>query len=281
MNEWEQGYCESGGVTLRFFRSGGEFPPVVLVHGFTDSAKYFTRLAAALSTEFDVIAYDARGHGASSRFDPQTMVFDDDARVADLNAIIAHCRLDRPVLIGHSMGATTIAAAASQDSDISRGIVLEDPAWWETPPEHLEFARQKRAATVESWRTWVGALQLQTLEEAIALRHVEEPTWNDIDIATSIEARQQFDVGLFDPFLPEWSPWRSVVEKLSCPTLLLIGNDAARGAIITEAIAAEAASLNPLLDWRVIDGAGHHLRFDRFDAYLAAVRAFLGGLPRE
>jgi pimeloyl-ACP methyl ester carboxylesterase len=81
MRAWHQGVIETDRARLRYFRSGGELPSVVLVHGFTDSALYFTRVAEALATDYDVVAYDARGHGISTRLSESGGVFDDDIRV--------------------------------------------------------------------------------------------------------------------------------------------------------------------------------------------------------
>jgi pimeloyl-ACP methyl ester carboxylesterase len=58
MKNWSQGRCSVDGVSLRYFRSGGTLPPLVLVHGFTDNALYYSRLAEELAFSWDVVAYD-------------------------------------------------------------------------------------------------------------------------------------------------------------------------------------------------------------------------------
>ncbi len=274
MNNWEQGFIESNGAQLNYFRSGGNLPPIVLVHGFTDSAVYFTRLAESLATDWDVVAYDARGHGKSSRYVDSGSRFDDQVRVSDLVNVIEYLSLDRPVLIGHSMGAATIALTLAEHPQISRGAVLEDPAWWELDDDQLELRRAGRAQQAAAWREWVLAFQAMSIEDGIAMRTTDEPTWNSTDVETSSYARIHFDLDLFEPFLPERSPWRASVRAFQQPVLLMLGSMPERSAIITPQLAIEARELNPMLTWNQIDAAGHHLRYDQFDAFIGAVNTF-------
>ena len=49
MREWDHDRCATGdNASLRWFRSGGGGPPLLLVHGFTDNALYFSRAAEML-----------------------------------------------------------------------------------------------------------------------------------------------------------------------------------------------------------------------------------------
>jgi N-formylmaleamate deformylase len=275
MHTWDIGFVDSHGARLKFFRSGGSLPPLVLVHGFTDSALYFSRLAEHLAHRWDVVAYDARGHGESSRLRESGGQFTDDIRVADLVQVVNTLQLDRPALIGHSMGGATIAAALAQHPQLSRGAVLEDPAWWELDDSQLEARRAARAQQVIAWTEWVTALQKMNNDDAISLRASEEPNWHSLDIETSVYARRHFDLDLFVPFLPERSPWRQRVAAFEVPVLLLLGSRSDRGAIITTDLANEAARRNPLLTWHVVPNAGHHLRYDNFDEFVRITDQFL------
>ena len=163
MRDWPQGRVTTAdGFSLRWFRSGGAasggaeaLPPLLLVHGFTDNALYYTRTAEALAQRWDVVAYDARGHGASDRAGER---FDDEVRVNDLVCVVESLGLDRPAMIGHSMGAATIALALAAHPGVARAAVLEDPAWWEPPvaATHEEAASQ-RAARLERNKAWQAA----------------------------------------------------------------------------------------------------------------------------
>lgn len=276
MKNWPQGTVHpTDEVSLRYFRSGGDKPPLVLVHGFTDSALYFERLADLLAESWDVIAYDARGHGQSSRI---TDRFDDGLRADDLQFVINELSLDRPALLGHSMGAATIALAATRNTDLSRGIVLEDPAWWEpaeaSTPEEAATQRAERQARNQAWREWVAALQTMPFEQALAERAADSPKWRADDVERSVNARIDVQLDLFDHFPNERSPWRSIVDQLPCPTLVVIG-DHALGGIITTELADEMRNRNSRVEIAAIADAGHAIRYDQFDAFAAATIEFL------
>ncbi len=275
MNEWPHGEVQTDGATLHYFRSGGDLPPLVMVHGLTDHGLYFTRVAAALAEHWDVVAYDARGHGASSRI---TDAFDEATRVADLVAVIDALELDRPAFVGHSMGGGTITLALATHPGISCGAVLEDPNWWEPPPAKLARRIEQRKAYFVDWRASLAELQHRSRADALAQRAAEEPLWSPVDVSTSLDGRLVVQLDAIDRFAEDHRPWRPLVPRFTCPTLLLIGEDNHPGTVVSRADAEEAALLNPLVRWVQIPGAGHHIKYDRFDHYLGAVIPFLDSL---
>ena len=277
MESWTQGQCDSNGLSLRYFRSGGDLPPLVLVHGFTDNALYYSRLANRLSATWDVVAYDARGHGQSDRAGG---VFNDDARVGDLLCVVNSLGLDRPVLVGHSMGAATIALAVAETPAVSRAIVLEDPAWWELPvgsPEDRKTIQHARAERNGVWRADIERVQHGTWDEGMAWRRRDVAGWSDEDIALSLTSRLEVELDLFTYYPQAQAPWRDSVRTWACPALLVLG-DNARGAIVTVEQAEEARRLNSLVHYARIANTGHAVRYEQFDAFYRAVTEFLGAL---
>ncbi len=276
MMNWIEGDVTVNGIRLHYYRSGEQKPPLVFVHGFTDNALYWTRAARALEQDWEVILYDARGHGQSQRAGGH---FTDADRVNDLTGVIEALRLDRPAMIGHSMGGATVALAAAQHPGLSRGIILEDPAWYEPPTnETTEAAAQRhtrQSAELDAWRTWVQDLQTGTFEEGLEKIRANNPGWAEMDAELSLNARRQVEIGLFEYFPPARSPWRSILPKITCPILLLLGDNPERSAILTVEQAREAAGLWRGGRWVQIAGAGHSIRYDQFERYLQAVRAFL------
>jgi N-formylmaleamate deformylase len=278
MKSWSHGRCQGAGVSLHYFRSGGDLPPLVLVHGFTDNARYFTRLAEALSAAWDVVAYDARGHGQSDRANG---AFNDTLRVADLVAVVSQLELDRPAMLGHSMGAATIALAVAATPSLSRGIVLEDPAWWEIPPmkdEDVVALGKARLERNAKWRDDITEVQAMSREDGLAWRRKDGgANWSEQDVALSLDSRYDVELDLFTYYPQEEAPWKSSVAAWRCPSLLVLG-DQSLGAIISAEQADEASALNANLQYVRIEGAGHAVRYDQFDRYIAAVRPFLTGV---
>ena len=61
---WNEGDVRIDDATIHYYRRGSG-PPVVLAHGALDDGRCWTRVAEALESEYDLIAYDARFHGKS------------------------------------------------------------------------------------------------------------------------------------------------------------------------------------------------------------------------
>lgn len=255
---WASEDVDVDGVRLHYHRTGGGGLPVVLLHGFTDAGLCWTRVAGDLETGYDLVLPDARGHGRSARAGGTR---DAGSLAADAAGLIPALGLSRTALMGHSMGAATAAAVAGTHPDLVAALVLEDPPWF-------DGGRSGRGG----W-DYIRELQRQSPEEGAALGRQMHPTWDDIEIGPWVEAKQQFDLSLLDTLAGGGRPWRDVAGAIRCPTLLLTA-DPERGAIVTPEVAAEVARLAPV---RVehIEGAGHNIRRDQYQRYLAAVTTFL------
>ena len=75
------------GVELGVHRTGGGKPPIILVHGITDSGLCWTRVARSLERDWDVVMVDARGHGQSAH--PGSYSFAEHVRPAAVDDILA------------------------------------------------------------------------------------------------------------------------------------------------------------------------------------------------
>src|SRR5690348_11144093 len=110
MADWSDHDLSINGLTIHYYRMvRRDKPPVVLLPGFSDSGLAWTRLARDLAPEYDLIMPDAVSHGRSSGPGPEGFR----ARaVSDVRALIEMLELERPALVGHSMGARTAAGVA-------------------------------------------------------------------------------------------------------------------------------------------------------------------------
>jgi pimeloyl-ACP methyl ester carboxylesterase len=258
---WERGAVEVHGGRLAFWRTGGAKPQILLSHGFTDNGLCWSRLALALEDDFDLILIDARGHGESSRVDLDAGFDPAD----DLARVCIALDLNRPTAIGHSVGArATLELAARHPGLVSR-VVLEDPPLGPPTDAATHAARRDRIAA--------DIRDLQRLGDDDIRRRGEAatPDWPVEEFIAWTAAKRQVD-----PVSLPWfeSPWQAALEKVAVPVLLLRG-EAERGSMVSDAAAIDASRINALVEARVIPGAGHNLRRENFDAYLASVMRFL------
>lgn len=98
------------GTTIAFDdHAGGDGAPVILVHGITESAVTWDPLIARLTPHRRVVAVDLRGHGRSGKAER----YDLEAMAGDIVAVASHLGIDRPHLVGHSLGGAVVSAVGA------------------------------------------------------------------------------------------------------------------------------------------------------------------------
>jgi len=115
-------FVSADGIRTRYKQWGTAGPPIVLVHGFVESADTWDRLATVLAAGHRVYALDVTGWGYSERRGP----YDADHDAAQLLGFLDALRLDRATLVGHSSGAAIVAAAALRAPGRVAGLVFLD-----------------------------------------------------------------------------------------------------------------------------------------------------------
>jgi N-formylmaleamate deformylase len=270
LGDWESGYADANGIRLHYTRTGGSKPPLVLAHGVTDSGLCWTPLAAALAADYDVIMVDARGHGRSqeteSGYDPGT-------QADDLAGLIAALGLQKPAILGHSMGAATALVLAGNHPDVPGAILLEDPPSWWTPWYDTPDARER----VAGMREQAMARKAMPRAELIADQRSRQPGWSDAELEPWADAKQSISLNVlsvFEPDNPRAVDWAAVLPRITCP-VLLIASDPELGGIVTDESAALLKELVPQTEVVHVPQAGHNIRRDQFTRYLEVVREFL------
>lgn len=271
MTEWSSGDVIANGIRNYYYRTGGDKPPLGLVHGFQDNGLCWTRLARVLQRDYDVIMPDARGHGLS---EAPREGYSGEARVADLAGVIEALGLGRIPLIGHSMGASTVGLIAATHPDLVRCAIFEDPPW---RSDIGSASAQGLDEMLERWRGWKFGDPIPTLEEVIRYGQTHHPLLRHLEWGPWAESKRQLSPNVLTGFGRRRTPWQEVVAKITCPILLLWA-DADKNAIVTPEVAEEAATI-----WQDgkavhIGGAGHHLRWSQPQEYVEAVTSFLGAL---
>jgi pimeloyl-ACP methyl ester carboxylesterase len=256
---------------MHFYRTGGDKPPLVLSHGATDNGRCWTRVARALEADYDVIMPDARGHGRSSAPEDGYAAAD---HAADLAGLIRALQLEHPALAGHSMGAGTTLRLIADEPLLARCAVLEDPGLRmpsPAPPSPGQPDPRERIRRV------VLDAQSSDIETTIRRGREASPLWGDDEWQPWAEAKQQVSRQFMDSMdrrgaMPQ--DWPELLARVRCP-VLLVTSDPGRGAIVTPEAAEEARRILPSLEVVRLSGAGHNIRREQFEAFLAAVSGFL------
>ena len=270
MHNWTNNYIFANGIRIHYTRTGGNKPPLVLLHGFTDSGLSWTPVARALENEYDIIMPDARGHGYS---DGPDTGFSIELLATDLAGLIRELQLEQPHLLGHSMGAHTAATFAINHPEQVRSLQLEDPPWKSLEPT----PRNEQSA--HGWEAGARASKTMAWDERLQAGKTNYPDWSDDDLIPLINAQARFNVAIFQhDFASVESSWQAAVQNIQPPTLLITG-EPIRGAYVTDELAKKIVST-----WRAgerahIPEAGHCINRYQFQPFIEIVQTFLHAHP--
>ncbi|MCU1686056.1 MAG: hypothetical protein JWQ81_6795 [Amycolatopsis sp.] len=237
--------------------------PLVVLPGITSPAITMDFVARELTDLVRPVVVDVRGRGLSDtghgHFLPDF--------AADTEAVCRGLALDRPLVLGHSMGARIAAVVAARERIPLRGTILVDPPMsgpdrgpypttLATFADQLDQARRGTDAdeVALSWPRWPRR------EQELRARWLASC---DPDAITA--AHHGFE---HEDFFDTW-------PVVPAPTVLIHGADSP---VVTAAGAAEAATTNTSARLRKIPDAGHMVFWDNPAVALATLREVLGEL---
>jgi hypothetical protein len=112
-------------VRLEVLDWGGVGRSVLLLAGGGNTAHVFDELAPKLATDYHVYGVTRRGFGASGFSASGFSASDNpvDRLRDDVLAVLGALKLERPVLVGHSIAGAKLSAVASSHSDRVAGLI--------------------------------------------------------------------------------------------------------------------------------------------------------------
>lgn len=260
MPQWTPDVCRANGIDMHYLRTGGPGPPLVMLHGLTDSGACWSPVARALEGGVDVVMPDARGHGGS---DAPERGYGYAELAADAMGLIRGLGLASPVLVGHSMGGMTAALVASRASGLLRGVVLVDPTFL-GPRRQREVFQSDVAAR---HRRLLG----RDMREVVVELRQRHPRRDPGMIELLARARLATRMQAFDVLAPPLPDYRELVRATDIPILLVL----AEHGVVSLDTARALRRINPLVRIERIEDVGHGLPYDQPERLAAVVRSFL------
>lgn len=269
--DWQSGDLTlADNVHIHYTRTGGNKPPVILLHGFQTAGITWLRTAQALA-DYDVIMPDFRGHGLSSGIEHG---FSAEILTEDIAALMRALHLDKAFVVGHSMGGEIAGRLAAAHPELVRAVVLVDPPLrpFNLPPVDLDNPPSWLLPVVNALRS----LKTQTHEQRLqTMKKLTPPTsaqWHEVDYVTSMEAAAQFDLKTFNARVDYQLATPQMIQQITCPILLMTSRD------LPETEAAQKAVL--IDNWH--DGqhvhfpdSGHFIMVDQFERFITLLTDFL------
>lgn len=134
-------FLNKDGVALAYEDTNTDLPAMILVHGCGYDHRSLAPQVESFRSSHRVIAVDLRGHGQSDapRQDYTMTTFAD-----DLVWLCDKLGLERPVMVGHSMGGNVILEMAARYPEVLSSLVMIDSVVF--PPQVMLDALQSQFA---------------------------------------------------------------------------------------------------------------------------------------
>ncbi len=252
-------------VSLALHRYESEHPDpvrVILLHGFTGSAKEWNLLLPFFDEHVEIIAPDLPGHGMSDKLD------DPDFYLAANQTSMLHQLFQdytkdkrKPVLCGYSMGGRLALAYALKYPDTISGLILLSATAGITDQQERDIRRDKdrelaafaAGAEIDEfmdlWLAQPVMESLQRLPEALQ-QMIYQNRLNNTPSALAASLLG-FGTGVMPPM---WDQ----LQELNLPTLLITGEQDTKFTVINQ----EMKELMPNAAFYVVTNAGHSVHLE-------------------
>ncbi|RYX99620.1 alpha/beta fold hydrolase, partial [bacterium] len=107
-----------------FFKKLGEGKPIIILHGLFGSSDNWLTISKKLADRYSIYLLDVRNHGQSPHSDDHSY----QAMVGDLSEFIRDNNIEKPIIIGHSMGGKIAMNFAVDHPEVPEKIVVVDIA---------------------------------------------------------------------------------------------------------------------------------------------------------
>lgn len=252
---------ETNGIHLSV-KEAGIGRDMILVHGKGYSKENMDRIFNYYKDRFHVVSYDVRGHGESDK--PASFTLEDDA--ADLASLVKTMHLEKPVVIGFSMGSyITLKTAEEYPSLFSKIVLIGTKGGGET--SSTQKAEQEAAESGMS-REQIAQQMIRrvfapqvTIDE---IRAFNEETTSSVKLTAAEQDAITKSLQNFDLL--------GSADKVVIPALVLTGeydglNPPAEGKKVADAL--------PNAKFEVISNAGHIAFFENPEKVFSLIDEFV------
>jgi pimeloyl-ACP methyl ester carboxylesterase len=289
---WSDGYAYVNGIRIHYYHAkpAQGKPVMVMVHGVTDIGLCWTTLTWKLQDSYDIYMLDTRGHGLS---DPFTSADNSETLIKDVVDFVQVMKFDKPILMGHSMGAATVMRVGAEYPDLAKAIIMLDPFVGNRRPGAAagpgrDTARNRPAPPAQPAQpTAPDRLSINmfgnpeilvaqnnySFDDLVATGKRQNPKWDIVDIQYWALSKKQYHGAYSNEARQSMSGsmnTQDALAKIKVPALILKA-DAPWEARKANEEAARVMQKGRLVH---IDGAGHNLHHDQLSRTVEVLKEF-------
>lgn len=219
---------------------------VVLIHALAMVAEFWEATVQALGPEWEVLAVDCRGHGASGK---PAGPYSVELMADDIAAVMDHAGWDSAVVAGASMGGCVAMAVAARHGARVRGLGLIDTTAWYGADAPTAWEERGQKAVSGGMAALIGFQKTRWVSESFLEEH-PDIVQTAIDIFTANDVPAYLEtcrmLGRADV--------REALASFTMPVAIMVGEeDYATPIAMSEALTAAI----PGARMRVVPGARH------------------------
>jgi lipase len=270
-----------GDADLAYLLYEGDGPPMILMHATGFNPWVWHPIARDLGSSWRVIAPYVCDHRT---VDPEAGGVSWLTLAEDVAAFCRVKRIEKPALVGHSMGGTVLTLALGVCGLKCRGLILIEPIFFPKEMYRREGAWGKNPLAVRALKrkeTWNNRKEALSYLRSRPLFRKWDPEMLDLYIHYGIEEAGNGGVRLVCPPKREsalymgnqrFDPW-PVLDHVTCPTLVIEGELSDYKKFIDMK---KAAAAFPRGSYRMIKGVGHFIPMEKPREVAAIIKDFFG-----
>ena len=261
-----------------WYEDRGSGQPLVCLHGGWQNSKSWQTQVDRFSDEYRVITYDLRGHGRTGATDARR--YSIELFVDDLERLLAHLDVQRPILCGISIGGMILQSYLDRHPNRARGAVIGGPLQ-SMPPVDIPPAMKPFFSPLPAIAGMVSTIGPTATFQSLltAIRATVGGPWLTLDSAVRAQAMDALGevspdeyVKIFQALYQFLPPNLSHVQT---PALVLYGDHEAPA---VKRQGERLAGTVAFGSWQELPDAGHLVNQDNPRAFNAACAEFFASL---
>lgn len=254
-------------MKLHYRKLGESGQPIIILHGLFGMSDNWLTISKEFATDHIVYLLDLRNHGQS----PKSVDFSYALMADDLNEFIVDHKIEKPILIGHSMGGKVVMQYAFSYADLFDKQIVVDIAPRFYPVHHTQLLQGMHAIDLKKLESRTEANEiLKRFEASEGVRQFiiknlyrnNELGHFDWRINLPILTREIANIG------DEITTNKPILNE----TLFINGSESS---YITQTDQAEILKIFPNTKFKTIEGAGHWVQADEPKEFVEAVIKFI------